>query len=148
MGSRFHPYLPVWFDQGLTSGQFKVPGGRHIVLNQFPRLMKESRLLASAQVDADSLRDFLISINPIVVTVSDGSASGLRRHLDTERGQVPGLRKAFLQIRPRLKLERWFIYTPPLDTMRQSWNQIRDQLGLPGVPSGSVNIEGLEGVQI
>ena len=62
--------------------------------------------------------------------------------------QVPGLRKAFLQIRPRLKLERWFIYTPPLDTMRQSWNQIRDQLGLPGVPSGSVNIEGLEGVQI
>ena len=95
--------------------------------------MKESRLLASAQVDADSLRDFLITINPIVVTVSDGSASGLRRHLDAERGQVPGLRKVFLQIRPRLKLDRWFVYTPPLDTMRQSWNQIRDQLGLPGV---------------
>ena len=58
MGSRFHPYLPGWFDQGLTAGQFKVPGGRHIVLNQFPRLMKESRLLARAQVDADSLTNY------------------------------------------------------------------------------------------
>ena len=131
MGSRFHPRLAAWFDQGLSSGRFDVPDCRHIILNQFPRLMRESRVLASAGVDADSLREFLLAINPTVVSVADGSSSGLRQQLAIERDDVPGLRKVFVQVSPVHNHERWFVYTPPLAAMRHSWSAVRPRLDAP-----------------
>jgi hypothetical protein len=131
MGSRFHPRLVAWFDEGLRSGLFKVPNGRHIVLNEFPRLMKESRLRASAGVDPESLREFLVAINPNVVTVPDGSPRGMRQQLAIERDQLPALRKVSVPVLPTHQHEYWFVYTPPLAVMRQGWFDIKSKLSLP-----------------
>jgi hypothetical protein len=128
MGSRFHPYLVEWLDESLGAGRFAVGNGRHIVLNQFPKLMKESRLQASARVDADTLRNFLRAINPNIATVMDGSPAGLRRQLDDERDHLPALRKVFVQVMPQVRLEHWFVYTPPLETLRQSWRAERARM--------------------
>jgi hypothetical protein len=130
MGSQFHLRLAAWFDEGLESGRFDVPSGRHIILNQFPRLMKEARLCASAGIDVDSLRNFVLAINPHVVTVPDGSASGLKQQLTIECGERPGLRKAFVPVLPHHTWECWFVYTPPLMAMRRSWRAARVELGL------------------
>ena len=100
MGSRFHPRLATWFDEGLACGKFDVPSGRHIILNEFPRLMPESRLLASAGVDRTSLREFLLTVNPNVISIPDGSAEGMRQQLALECDQLPGLRKVFTRLPP------------------------------------------------
>jgi hypothetical protein len=128
MGSRFHPHLAAWLDNGLNSGRFAVPNGPDIVLNEYPRLIRESRLLASAAVEPDELHDFLTAINPTIVCISDASTDGLRRHLSFEHGMIPGLRKAVLQVSPFYTCERWFVYTPPLAVMRESWRTIKPQL--------------------
>ncbi len=129
MGSQLHPRLFEWLDDGLTSGQFKVPGGRHVILNEFPRLIKEARLLGSAGVDSDSLREFIASINPDVVTITDGTPDGLRRQLDREHTCLPALRKALVPVLPSHRFECWFVYTPPLAVMRQGWRDLRSKLG-------------------
>lgn len=131
MASRFDPRLVAWFDEGIARGCFKVPSGRHIILNEFPRLMKASRLKASAGVDAEMLRAFLLEINPNIVTLADGSANGLRRQLELEHDPLPALRKAFIPELPGRAHEEWFVYTPPLDVLRRGWNGIRRDLGLP-----------------
>ena len=130
MGSRFHPLLLTWFDEGMATGRFSVPSGRHIILNEFPRLMKENRLRASAGVDLEDLRDFLMAINPNVITVPDGSTTGLRRQLSIERDRLPALRKVFVPMLPAQKQEYWFVYTPPLAVMREGWRDLRSQMGL------------------
>ena len=124
MGSRLHPRLSSWFERGLTVGQFDVPGGRHIILNQYPRLMKQSRLLASAAVETETLHEFLLAINPSIIDVADGSQMGIRQQLAIERDPLPGLRKVFVPLLPAQSHERWFVYTPPLDVMRQSWREM------------------------
>ena len=129
MGSRFHPRLVSWFDGGMFAGRFTIPSGRHIILNEFPRLMKERRLQASAGVDLDGLRDFLISINPNVITVPDGSSEGIRMQLSIERDRLPALRKVFVPMLPAQKQECWFVYMPPLSIMREGWREMRVQLG-------------------
>jgi hypothetical protein len=113
MGSRFHPRLAAWLDDGLSSGRFRVPNGPDIVLNEFPRLMRESRLLASAAVEPDDLHDFL---------------TALRRQLSFEHDALPGLRRANMQVTPCYSCEPWFVYTPPLAAMRESWRTIGPQL--------------------
>lgn len=133
MGSQLHPRLFEWLDDGLTSGQFKVPGGRHVILNEFPRLIKESRLLGSAGVDPWSLREFFASINPDVVTISDGTPDGLRRQLEREKTCLPALRKALVPVLPSHRFECWFVYTPPLAVMRQGWRDLRSKLGDPAL---------------
>lgn len=125
MGSSCRLGLAEWFDQGLASGQFEVPNGRHIVLNEFPRFMKVSRLRASAGVDQDDLLDFLMSINPTVEPIADGSPDGMRRKLANEDGQLPALRKAFIKAAPSHQYEHWFVYTPPLHIMRESWRAVK-----------------------
>lgn len=129
MGSRFHPYLVDWFDTGLAIGQFKVASGRHIILNQFSRLMPEKRLLASATVDPDSLRDFFRAINPYVVDLPDWSPTAMKRQLAGENDRLPALRKVTMPKRPFQDSEVWFVYTPPLDVMRDSWRDVRVQIG-------------------
>ncbi len=130
MASRFHPRLATWFDAGIASGRFDVPSGRHIILNEFPRLMRESRLKASAGVDVGLLREFLVAINPNIMTVSDGSPTGIRHQLTIEHDRLPGLRKVRGSMIPGRHHEEWFVYTPPLDVMRQGWREIRGQLDL------------------
>ena len=130
MGSRFHPRLATWFDEGLACGKFDVPSGRHIILNEFPRLMPEARLLASAGVDRTSLREFLLTVNPNVISIPDGSAEGMRQQLALECDQLPGLRQVFTRLPPSESYEAWFVYTPPLATMRQGWQSVRSQFGL------------------
>ena len=129
MGSRFHPRLASWFEEGLAAGRLQVPNGRHIVLNQFPRLLKETRLAASAQVDAESLREFLLAINPKVETVQDGSPDGLKRRLASESAMLPGLRKVMIPVLPFQRDECWFVYTPPLAVMRESWQRLKTTTG-------------------
>jgi hypothetical protein len=90
--------------------------------------MRESRLLASAAVESDDLHDFLTAINPTIVCISDASTNGLRRQLSFEHDALPGLRKAIMQVTPYYSCERWFVYTPPLAAMRESWRTIRPQL--------------------
>ncbi len=128
MNYRIHTNLATWFEQGLQTGRFTVPNGRHIVLNQYPRLMRVTRLLASAGVKHERFRDFLIDLNPNVMTIPDGSAPALRQQLEQETDQLPGLRQVYVKIPPNQKLERWFVYTPPLDVMRRRWSQVRSQL--------------------
>lgn len=125
MESLLNPRLVAWFDQGLVSGRFEVPGGRHIILNQFPRLMKETRLRSSARVRSEELRDFLLAINPSIMTVTDGSPAGMRRQLETERDPLPAMRKVLIPVLPNAQFEQWFIYTPPLAVMRQGWAKIK-----------------------
>ena len=130
MGSRFHPRLATWFDEGLACGKFDVPSGRHIILNEFPRLMPESRLLASAGVDRTSLHEFLLTVNPNVISIPDGSTEGMRQQLALECDQLPGLRKVFTRLPPSESYEAWYVYTPPLASMRQGWQTVRFQFGL------------------
>lgn len=124
------PVLLAWFDQGLRTGQFNVPNGRHIVLNQFPRLMKEARLRASAGVASGELRNFLIAINPSIAVVTDGSPTGMRRQLASEHDELPAIRKVLTPMLPNQKLEQWFVYTPPLAVMRRSWLQFASHIKL------------------
>lgn len=131
MAERFNPRLTAWFENGLATGQFKLPNGRHIVLNQFPRLMKETRLAASAGVDPDTLRDFLLAINPKVETVDDGSPGGLKDRLSCECDQLPAVRKVMVQVLPHVRSECWYVYTPPLAVMRESWRSAKSKLGQP-----------------
>jgi hypothetical protein len=128
VGSRFLPYLAAWFHDGLASGRFRVPNSRDVVLNEFPRLLRESRLLASAAVEADELRAFIIAINPTIVCLADVSPSGLRQQLVLEQDLLPGLRRATLQVTPDYHCERWFVYTPPLAMMREGWKLIKPRL--------------------
>lgn len=121
MVSQYHPRLVAWFDEGLAAGRFKVPNGRHIVLNEFPRMMRETRLRASAGVDPESLKKFLLALNPRVRSVVDGSPEGLRRHLMTEVESLPALRKVHVPLASAQVHETVFVYTPPLETMRQGW---------------------------
>jgi len=130
MGSLLHPRLVDWFDAGMARGQFDLPSGRHIILNQFPRLMKVSRLRASAGVDSDSLCQFFRVMNPNVVTVSDGSPLGLRHQLQCECDRLPALRKVFVPVLPYQRDEYWFIYTPPLAVMRQGWRDFTTERAL------------------
>ena len=129
MAVRFNPRLTAWFEDGLESGQFKLPNGRHIVLNQFPRLMKETRLAASAGVDPDTLRGFLLAINPKVETVPDGSPTGLKDRLTCERDALPAVRKVFVPVLPHRQDECWYVYTPPLAVMREGWHSAKSKLG-------------------
>jgi hypothetical protein len=128
MGSRCHPHVVEWFDQGMASGVFKLENGRHIILNEFPRLMKESRLRASARVGPDSLREFLLALNPHVVTLADGTKKRIRQLLAAERGQLPALRKVIVPVQPAVQQECWYVYTPPIEVMRESWHKVRPTL--------------------
>ena len=128
MGSSSHYRLLTWFDEGAASGRFAVPSGRHIILNEFPRLMKETRLLATAGVDAEDLRSFFQAINPVVETLVDVSPEGIKRRLLLERGAIPALRNAVISIAPTQRAERWFVYMPPLRTLRAGWQDVKRQL--------------------
>ena len=112
----------------MVYGQFSVPSGRHIILNEFPRLMKETRLLASAGVAAEDLRSFIMTINPAVETLPDGSPEGISRRLIAERGTIPALRKAVITFAPKQRAERWFVYMPPLRTLREGWRDTKQHL--------------------
>jgi hypothetical protein len=131
MGSLLPSRLVKWFDTGLSAGQFNLPNDRHIILNEFPRLMKASRLRASAGADEESFYQFLVGLSPNVFTLADCSPAGMRTQLSNERGPLPALRKGFLQVLPYQRQECWFVYTPPLSVMRKSWSNIRSQYGLP-----------------
>ena len=128
MGSSFPPRLLTWFDEGMARGQFLVPGGRHIILNEFPRLMKETRLLASTGVTAENLRAFFLAMNSTVETLADGSPEGICRSLASERGTMPALRNAMVPIGPRQHVERWFVFMPPLGTLREGWRDVSRRL--------------------
>ena len=121
-GSGQHARLAEWFEAGLTNGQFNVPNGRHIVLNEFPRMMRLTRLQLSAGVDADSLREFLLELNPTVTTSS--SAPSVAKKFDDAGERLPRLCKLVVNCSPKSSLEQWYVYTPPLEDMRQGWQGI------------------------
>ena len=121
-GSGRHAKLAAWFDAGLTNGQFDVPNGRHIVLNEFPRMMRLTRLQLSAGVDADSLRQFLLKLNPTVTTSS--SAPSIAKKFDEAGENLPRLCKLVVSCSPKSSLEQWYVYTPPLENMRQGWQGV------------------------
>ena len=125
MASRLDTGLAKWFDEGLACAQFKVLSGRHIILNEFPRLMKVARLRASARVVETDFLEFLLTINPQIETVQDGSSEGIRRKLAIELGPLPALRKVLVPVLPAQRHEHWFVYTPPLSVMRESWRKVK-----------------------
>jgi hypothetical protein len=118
-GSRSQEHLAEWFEAGLANGQFDVPNGRHIVLNEFPRMMKLTRLQQSAGVDSDSLREFLLGINPTVTMSS--SAPNVAKQFGEAGERLPRLCKLVVSCSPKRSLEQWYVYTPALEDMRQGW---------------------------
>jgi len=118
-----HEQLTDWFETGLENGQFNVPNGRHIVLNEFPRMMKLSRLQLSAGVDAARLRAFLLELNPTVTTSS--SVPRVEKNFDEAGERIPRLCKLVVTVSPKRTLKQWYVYTPPLEAMRQGWRTTR-----------------------
>ncbi len=116
--------MAEWFEAGLANGQFDVPNGRHIVLNEFPRMMRLTRLQQSAGVDADSLREFLLGINPTVTMSS--SAPNVAKQFGEAGERLPRLCKLVVSCSPKRSLEQWYVYTPALEDMRRGLAGHRD----------------------
>jgi hypothetical protein len=136
MRSLSDPRLTTWFEDGLAAGRFRIPGGRDIILNEFPRLMRETRFLASSRVSARVFREFLLGLNPKILDIPNGSPEGLNEHLAAETETLPGLRKSIVFIPPHTRFETWYVYTPPLETMRRAWKAARAQ-GRMTLPNSS-----------
>ena len=120
--------LTSWFETGLKNGRFDVRGGRHIVLNEYPRLMKLTRLQFSAGADHDSLVAFLLRLDPEIKTATNQSLEALEQELQKSKLECPRLCKVTIGIMPNKSIEQWFVYTPPLSLMRSQWASIKPKL--------------------
>jgi hypothetical protein len=110
--------LAFWLDRAIDNGRFDVPSGRHIVLNDSPKLVRLARLQASAGVDQDTLIAFLTMLDPNVGSIKAKCCKELARDLARETGSMLALRVCESDDMAKAIAGRWQVYVPSLADLR------------------------------
>jgi hypothetical protein len=118
--------LMDWLDRGITSGTFRLPSGRHIVLNENRCLVRLARFKASAGVDEETLLAFLKSISPDV-----GIVRSCKTVLSTAPTGMISLCYCESEDTARSLAGRWHVATPPLSDLRKTWAALKAAAAQP-----------------